>query len=300
MQNGLIMGDKIDLNRRESFTKMASASILGAEIFGAGVLASAMVGTKLKAETINEAADRLRTQNYTNINPLYVDSEKMFLPKSQMNLQKDSIGVVVVNPQIDFLSPKGVGWSIYGASIKENNTIDNIGTLFKVTKALRLPTFVSYVVWNGQDMKTMPHTPMKNFIRGTKFAYSNGKGLNANDIDKSGADFLPEYKPFILDDKTTLTNPRKDFGLKGSDLVTQLRINGVRQVILCGMDANTHLDSHLRDLLADGFEVGVVRDATAGAKLPEGDGYLAALINFRFMANELFFTSDIVQRLQQL
>lgn len=286
-----IKQDTIDSNRRASFAKLASISALSV---------GALAGAKLNAETKEEEAEKTRKQNYININPLYVDSEKMFLPKAQMKLQKDSIGLVVVNPQIDFLSPKGIGWSIYGASIKENNTIENIGMLFRVAKALRIPTFASYVVWNSQDLKTMPHTPVKNFISGTRFAYGNGKGLNANDIDKSGADFLPEYKPFILDDKTILTTPRKDFGLKGSDLTAQLRMSGIKQIILCGMDANTHLDSHLRDLLAEGFEVGVVRDATAGAKLPEGDGYLAGLINFRFIANELFFTPDIVQRLQNL
>ncbi|MCI5786485.1 MAG: isochorismatase family protein [Helicobacter trogontum] len=285
------MQDTIDFHRRASFAKIVSVGALGV---------GALSGVKLQAEEINEATEQIRKQNYININPLYVDSDKVLLPKMQMKLQKDSVGLVVVNPQIDFLSPKGIGWSLYGASIKENNTIQNISMLFRVAKALRLPTFVSYVVWNSQDLKILPKTPMKNFVRGTKLAYGNGTGLNANNIEQSGADFLPEYKSFILDNKTILTTPRKDFGLKGSDLTTQLRISGIKQVILCGMDANVHLDSHLRDLLAEGFEVGIVRDATAGAKLPEGDGYLAGLINFRFIAHELFFTADIVQRLQHM
>ncbi|TLD81180.1 isochorismatase family protein [Helicobacter trogontum] len=285
------MQDTIDFHRRASFAKIAGVGALGV---------GALSGVKLQAEEINEATEQIRKQNYININPLYVDSDKVLLPKMQMKLQKDSVGLVVVNPQIDFLSPKGIGWSLYGASIKENNTIENISMLFRVAKALRLPTFVSYVVWNSQDLKILPKTPMKNFVRGTKLAYGNGTGLNANNIEQSGADFLPEYKSFILDNKTILTTPRKDFGLKGSDLTTQLRISGIKQVILCGMDANVHLDSHLRDLLAEGFEVGIVRDATAGAKLPEGDGYLAGLINFRFIAHELFFTADIVQRLQHM
>ncbi|GAB0172434.1 isochorismatase family protein [Helicobacter trogontum] len=285
------MQDTIDFHRRASFAKIVGVGALGV---------GALSGVKLQAEEINEATEQIRKQNYININPLYVDSDKVLLPKMQMKLQKDSVGLVVVNPQIDFLSPKGIGWSLYGASIKENNTIQNISMLFRVAKALRLPTFVSYVVWNSQDLKILPKTPMKNFVRGTKLAYGNGTGLNANNIEQSGADFLPEYKSFILDNKTILTTPRKDFGLKGSDLTTQLRISGIKQVILCGMDANVHLDSHLRDLLAEGFEVGIVRDATAGAKLPEGDGYLAGLINFRFIAHELFFTADIVQRLQHM
>ena len=36
----------------------------------------------------------------------------------------------------------------------------------------------------------------------------------------------------------------------------------------------------MRDLIERGFEVAVVRDATAGARLPGADSYEAALINF--------------------
>ncbi len=285
---------KIDAKRRGSFAKLASIGMLTMGILSANTNISSDMDEE------EDSNDNLRKQNYININPEYADKEKMFLPKKEMNLQKGSIGIVVVNPQIDFLSPKGVGWSIYGASIKEHNTIENIGMLFRAAKALRIPVFVSYVVWNKQDLLSIAHTPMKNFIKGTKLAYGVGRGIRANDIDHSGADFIEEYKPYILDNKTILTSPRKDFGLKGNDLNMKLRENGVNQVILCGMDANTHLDSHLRDLLAEGFEVGVVRDATAGAKLPEGDGYLAGLINFRFIANEVFFTPDIIKKLQSI
>ncbi|MNJ80195.1 hypothetical protein D3C77_784860 [compost metagenome] len=45
-------------------------------------------------------------------------------------------------------------------------------------------------------------------------------------------------------------------------------------------------------MLETGFEVAVVRDATAGPTTPEGDGYLAALINFRFIANALWTTEQ--------
>jgi hypothetical protein len=39
------------------------------------------------------------------------------------------------------------------------------------------------------------------------------------------------------------------------------------------------------------------RDAVAGPKLPEGDGYLSALINFRRIANALWTTEETVKRL---
>jgi hypothetical protein len=44
----------------------------------------------------------------------------------------------------------------------------------------------------------------------------------------------------------------------------------------------------------------VVRDATAAAKLPEGDGYAAALVNFRYMANAVITTDEAVALMNQL
>ena len=35
-------------------------------------------------------------------------------------------------------------------------------------------------------------------------------------------------------------------------------------------------------------------EGTAAAMLPEGDGYLAALINFRYIANALWTTDETV------
>ena len=42
--------------------------------------------------------------------------------------------------------------------------------------------------------------------------------------------------------------------------------------------------------LEQGFEVAVVGDATAAAQVAEGDGYLAAMVNFRFIASTVWTT----------
>jgi nicotinamidase-related amidase len=113
-------------------------------------------------------------------------------------------------------------------------------------------------------------------------------------FENSGADFMPEYKPYIFDGKTIVTSPHKVYGPEQNDLVLQLRKQKVEQVILAGMSANLCVESHLRELLEQGFEVAVVKDATAAAQVPEGDGYLAALINFRFIANAVWSTDETV------
>ena len=52
----------------------------------------------------------------------------------------------------------------------------------------------------------------------------------------------------------------------------------------------------MRELPEQGFEVVVVKDATAAAVTPElGDGYASALTNFGFLANEVLTTDEAVQ-----
>ena len=61
------------------------------------------------------------------------------------------------------------------------------------------------------------------------------------------------------------------------------------------MSGNLCVESHLRELLEDGFEVAVVGDATASAILPGLDGNLAAQTNFRFVSSHVYKTVEMRQ-----
>jgi nicotinamidase-related amidase len=90
-----------------------------------------------------------------------------------------------------------------------------------------------------------------------------------------------------------VVGPHKVWGPQTNDLVLQLRKRRVNKVILAGMLANLCVESHLRELLEQGFEVAVVKDATAAPRHPEiGDGYTAAVINYGFLANAVLTTDD--------
>ena len=77
--------------------------------------------------------------------------------------------------------------------------------------------------------------------------------LDTTNLPGSGADWLEQYKPFINDGQTIVCSPHKVFGPESNDLVLQLRKQGVDQVILAGMSANLCVESHLRELLEQGF-----------------------------------------------
>ncbi|MGC3940117.1 cysteine hydrolase [Roseobacter sp. EG26] len=224
----------------------------------------------------------------------YAPPSEPALPPSDMKLDLSRAALVVTDPQIDFLHPEGVTWGVIGASVTEHNTVENIETLFKAAKAANITVAVSPHYYYPTDHGWKFEGALEKLMH--KIGMFDRKGpTNLDGFEGSGADFMPQYKPYIEDGKTIVTSPHKVYGNDTNDLSLQLRKQGVDQVILAGMSANLCTESHMRELLEDGFEVAVVRDATAAAMLPEGDGYLAALINFRYMANAVWSTEEAVQ-----
>ena len=61
-----------------------------------------------------------------------------------------------------------------------------------------------------------------------------------------------------------MISPHKVYGPENNDLVLQLRKRYISKIILAGMAANLCVEAHLRELVEQGFEVAVVKDATAG------------------------------------
>ena len=213
-----------------------------------------------------------------------------------MVLDKGRAAVVVTDPQIDFLSPKGVTWGVVGKSVQENNTVANIERLFAAAKKAGITVAISPHYFYPTDKGWRFEGALEKLMNKIDM-FRRTSPVSLEGFENSGADFMPQYKTYILDGKTIVASPHKVYGPQANDLVLQLRKRRVDQVILAGMSANLCVEAHLRELLEQGFEVAVVRDATAAARLPEGDGYLAAIINFRYIANALWTTDEAVRRM---
>ena len=219
------------------------------------------------------------------------------LPDPGMQIELGRTALVVTDPQNDFLSPKGVTWGVVGKNVEANNTVENIDALFKTAKAVGIPVFISPHYYYPHDHGWKFEGALEALMH--KIGMFDRKDpLNVDGFEGSGADWLARYKPYINDGRTTVTSPHKVYGPETNDLVLQLRKRGIDKVILAGMSANLCTESHLRELLEQGFEVAVVTDATAAAQVEEGDGYAAALVNFRFTANTVWTTEQAVKVMQ--
>jgi len=221
------------------------------------------------------------------------------IPRPGLELRKSHVAVVVTDPQNDFLSPQGVTWGVVGQNVTENKTVENIGRLFAASKENDVPLVISPHYYYPQDHKWHFEGALERLMHDIKM-FDRPNALDLTDFTGSGADWLEQYKPFINDGETVITSPHKVYGPETNDLVLQLRKRSIDQVILAGMSANLCVESHLRELLEQGFEVAVVGDATAAAQVPGFDGYEAAMTNFRFLASDLWSAGEAVEHLSAL
>lgn len=221
------------------------------------------------------------------------------VPRPGMQPERGRTALVVADPQNDFLNPKGVAWGVVGESVRENKTVENIEFLLRAAKSSGVPVFVSPHYYYPRDHQWKFGGALEVLMH--KIGMFDRRGaLNTTGFTGSGADWLDRYKPYIEDGRTVVTSPHKVFGPESNDLALQLRKTGISQVILAGMSANLCVESHMRELLEQGFEVVVVTDATAAAKLPGFDGYEAAFVNFRLMASDVWSTAQATARMQAL
>jgi len=215
-----------------------------------------------------------------------------------MNFQKSDTALVFIDPQNDVLSETGANWGAVGASVTENRTVENMEQLFKAAKAKGYDVFISPHFFYPTDSGWKMNGPLEADEFKTH-TFARRGAFTMDGFEKSGADWLERFKPYIEDGKTIIVSPHKVFGPQTNDLVLQLRKRGIRKILLGGMLANMCVESHLREFIEQGFEVAVIKDATAGPRHPVwGDGYQAAMVNYRFLAHAVLSTAEAVDGMQ--
>ncbi len=205
----------------------------------------------------------------------------------------DRTAIVITDPQNDFLSPQGVAWGVVGQSVEENNTVENLETLFQLAQQNNIPVFISPHYYYQHDHGWQFEGALEKLMHNINM-FDRGDQLSVDQFEGSGADWLPRYKKYIEKDFVTVVGPHKVFGPEQNDLSLQLRKQKIDKIILAGMSGNLCVEAHMRELIEDGFEVAVVGDATASAILPELDGNQAAQTNFRMISSHVFQTKDLV------
>lgn len=205
--------------------------------------------------------------------------------------ERSSTALLITDPQNDFMSEKGAAWDLVKDNVTRLGTNDNIALLMQTAKSAEVQLVVSPHTYFDHDDHWHERGPIQSLMNSIDMFHVNGPTEYA-DFEGSGADFYAPLKQYILDGETIVTSPHKVYGPQSNDLVLQLRKRGIETVILGGFAANLCTDSHMRELMEQGFNVVVVEDAVGA---PGEDAYNAAKLNYSMIANAVWTTQQAVE-----
>lgn len=205
----------------------------------------------------------------------------------QPTFDKNRTAIVITDPQRDFLSSDGKLFGLVKDNMERLDTINNIEALMKASKRAGIKLAVDPLVFTKVDLSRVSAGVLQRQLMDMRALYS--ETMSETDFIGSGADFYEPFKKYIHDGETIIVAPHKMYGPESNDLVYQLRSRGIETVILGGLVANLCVDSHMRALMEDGFNVFVVKDAVAA---PGEEAYNAALVNYGMVASGVLTTKE--------
>lgn len=218
------------------------------------------------------------------------------LPEPDFEIDKNT-AVVITDPQNDFLRDDGVAWPIVKESVKENDTISNMDKVFSLAQENNIKVFISPHYFFPTDKGWKFGGALEKFMH-SKEMYKRKGRFEMEGFENSGADFLNQFKAYLAKENIIICNPHKIYGPQTTDLNLQLRKYKIQKVLMAGMSTNLCLESHTRHLLEEGYEVAVIADASASAKLPGLDTFKAALMNLRMITSKIFTTEEFEEALK--
>lgn len=217
-----------------------------------------------------------------------------------MRLDKKGTALVFADLQNEFLEPFGTYYPLIAAKLDELKVYDNIEMLLKTAQEEGIFVLHSPHYYYPTDLQWVAPPPAiaDYLVRLPKGFVVRNDPVSLDGFVGSGADYPQRLKKYLMDGKTVNTSPHKGLSCHSNDLIKQLRHRRVEKLVIAGPVGNLCLENHVRDLVEAGFEVAVVRDAIAAGVNDEGDGYAAAMVNYRYITNGIWTTQEAVEKIR--
>jgi hypothetical protein len=199
-----------------------------------------------------------------------------------MQIARGATALVLTGPRNDFLSPDGATWELVGRNVQENGTVEHIEQLLVPADSSGTPgstarTSTSRTTTSGSSAAPWSRRCTRSGVRPSRPARDTGPHRVRR--------LAPAVHAFPRGRPDGRVQPAQ--GLRGrSGMIWCSNWASAASTRSCWPACpRTCAESHLQELLEQGFEVAVVFDATAAAQPPElGDGYAASFTNFRYSA----------------
>src|SRR5262245_8091037 len=210
------------------------------------------------------------------------------MTSTSLAYEKGITALLVVDPYNDFISEGGKLWGRLKAVAEANQCVSNMQRVLSAARKARLPIFYAlHRRYRPGDYETWKYiAPVQKAAWSRKtFEYGTWGG-------EIRAEFAPEPGDIVAAEHWCSS------GFANTDLELQLNRHGIHQLIVIGLIAHTCIEATVRFAVELGFQVTMVKDATADYS--EHEMHAALEINIPNYASAIVTTSEIVASLSSL
>jgi nicotinamidase-related amidase len=201
---------------------------------------------------------------------------------------KEITALLVIDPYNDFISESGKIWPRIRAVAEANNCVPNMLKVLTASRAAKLRIFYAmHHRYRVGDYETWRYVaPIQRAAwRSKSFEYGTWGG-------EFRAEFVPAAGEVVASEHWCSS------GFANTDLDLQLKKHGIHQLIVIGLIAHTCIEATVRYAAELGYEVTVIKDATADYS---DEMMRAALdVNIPNYASAIVATEEIVASISAL
>ena len=202
---------------------------------------------------------------------------------AEVRYERDITALLVVDPYNDFISEGGKIWDRIRAVAEANDCVPHMLQILNAARQAKFRIFyVPHRRYRPGDYETWKYiAPIQKagWMRRT-FEYGTW-----------GGEFRAEFEP--KPGEIVVTEHWCSSGFANTDLDLQLKKHGIHQLIVIGLIAHTCIEATVRFAVELGYEVTVVKDATADYSDREMQAALD--INIPNYASAIVTTNEIVE-----
>jgi ureidoacrylate peracid hydrolase len=203
-----------------------------------------------------------------------------------LTYEKEIAGLLVIDPYNDFISEGGKLWGRVKATAEANNCVPNMLKVLWAARDAQLRVFFApHRRYRPGDYETWKYIAPIQTGAWQRKTFENGTW---------GGEFRSEFLP--LAGEIVALEHWCSSGFANTDLDLQLKKHGMHKLIVIGLRANTCIESTVRYAIELGYEVTMIKDATAAFSAEEM--HVALDVNLPNYASAIITAEEIVLALK--
>jgi ureidoacrylate peracid hydrolase len=210
------------------------------------------------------------------------------MAQTKLTYNQEITALLVIDPYNDFISEGGKIWDRIKGVAEANHCVPNMVQVLNAARRAKLRVFYAmHRRYRPGDYENWKYIAPIQKAAWTRKSFEYGTW---------GGEFRSEFQP--KPGEIVVAEHWCSSGFANTDLDLQLKRHGIHQLIVIGLIAHTCIEATVRFAAEFGYEVTVLRDATAD--YTDEMMHAALDINLPNYANAIVTTTEIVDAISQL